>query len=558
MACDDLLSALGDDLLRHILSFAHAKEAASTGVLSRRWRNLWRSSGAVNLAVAAGAAYDMYEDDEAFYSRRDAFVRAAESALAGAASGGITRLTLHMEFYHADEIGKFLHRGRDSNVSHDVVGGVVTHPAASRVEELRIDIVDPSDIPYVDTEMSHNREGYSLQSLASWAVLRVLDLSKCLGLPPQAVFPRLATLRLRRCIMDPKSLQAMIDFAPGLTTVHLDHVFFTVPHQYHMQQQQQERAVLRLRCLAATALDLVLCTLETREHYRNGGWSIEIDAPRLRSFTYKGLARPFHLVSPAPDMAHTDLRLLQAYDPCQETIRLQFWYFVRSFTNTKVLKLRVSYLEDIAVADKSRRAELLCQFPNVRRLHLEGVHYDPPSKATAVAIANLLRCCPVLTDLRLKLSAVLSDASKYSRDGTTFLENKRRSDYDRSVHDFMHRKSRPATSLDGTCGGKVSDIPGLRGRSFACMQCLRRVSLQFRVGPSSRFGFRLVKFFASNGMVLEQICIDSGNRTLSQHISLDPETWKSTEDNSRSRKSLDSTTDATASTTGLVVLPLRR
>ena len=43
------LSDLSDDLLRRILFFAPAREGAATGVLLRRWRPLWRTSGAVNL-----------------------------------------------------------------------------------------------------------------------------------------------------------------------------------------------------------------------------------------------------------------------------------------------------------------------------------------------------------------------------------------------------------------------------------------------------------------------------------------------------------------------------
>ena len=46
----DRLSELPDDLLIRILSFAPAREAASTTALSRRWRRpLWLDTGAVNL-----------------------------------------------------------------------------------------------------------------------------------------------------------------------------------------------------------------------------------------------------------------------------------------------------------------------------------------------------------------------------------------------------------------------------------------------------------------------------------------------------------------------------
>ena len=49
MAAADRLSALPDDVLQRILSFAPAKRGASTAVLSRRWRPVWRGAGAVTL-----------------------------------------------------------------------------------------------------------------------------------------------------------------------------------------------------------------------------------------------------------------------------------------------------------------------------------------------------------------------------------------------------------------------------------------------------------------------------------------------------------------------------
>ncbi|CAN6337893.1 unnamed protein product [Urochloa humidicola] len=150
MSDKDYLSALGDDLLRRILYFVPFKEAASTSVLSRRWRSLWRSSGAVNLDVRVreeGYRSNNYlnsaQREKAFFARRDAFVRAAEAALDAAADARVTRLTLRVE----DEVPKggnatyeFLHadsRGHWS-AKRDVVGGLLSHPAARHVEELRV------------------------------------------------------------------------------------------------------------------------------------------------------------------------------------------------------------------------------------------------------------------------------------------------------------------------------------------------------------------------------------------------------------------------------------
>ncbi|CAO2149925.1 unnamed protein product [Urochloa humidicola] len=59
----DRLSDLPDDLLRRILHFAPAREAASTAMLSRRWRRVWStprpppssSTPASTTALAAAA-----------------------------------------------------------------------------------------------------------------------------------------------------------------------------------------------------------------------------------------------------------------------------------------------------------------------------------------------------------------------------------------------------------------------------------------------------------------------------------------------------------------------
>ncbi|KAF8720021.1 hypothetical protein HU200_024793 [Digitaria exilis] len=86
-------------------------------------------------------------------------------------------------------------------------------------------------------------------------------------------------------------------------------------------------------------------------------------------------------------------------------------------------------------------------------------------------------------------------------------------------------------SLDDSNGviyHDVHDIPGLSRHSFACLhRSLRRVSLEFRLGDSSSsgLGLRLVKFFAENAMVLEEMRIDSGNRRLYEHLILSVERW---------------------------------
>ncbi|OEL14504.1 hypothetical protein BAE44_0024476, partial [Dichanthelium oligosanthes] len=174
-----------------------------------------------------------------------------------------------------------------------------------------------------------------------------------------------------------KDLQALFDAAPELATVHLESVFFTVP------PDSQQVRVVRLCFRAVTTLVLALCSLQPIES-QDWAWAIEIDAPRLRSLVCKGLQRRFLLTSAAVELAR----------------------FVQNFTNARTLRLKVNYgLQVIAALGKARRARFLCAFTYVERLELEGVHRHR-SKTAAVAIANLLHCCPVLRDFRLKLSTV--------------------------------------------------------------------------------------------------------------------------------------------------------
>ncbi|CAL4900264.1 unnamed protein product [Urochloa decumbens] len=600
---DDLLSALADDILRRILYFVPFKEAASTSVLSRRWRSLWRSSGAVNLDMrirhdkhrSSNLTHDQRE--EVFFSRRDAFVRATEATL-DAADALVTRLTLRVDDPKGKDMYKFLHVDRtgDSYTNHDVVRALLSHPAARRVEELRIatfvngmdgDTPLPSDVEQ-DTD-GLNLDSYELSSLPQKAALRVLDLTRCGNLPPAAAmggdaFPRLETLRLRLCSIKSGDLQALMDAAPVLATVHLQSVFFMYSSA---DGAAAEAPFVRLRCRAVTELVMEYCGMEGQHQFSSGDrGSIEIDAPRLRHLRYRGTERRFSLASPAPDMAVLELGFLQDRYHChgrdydRDKTRVLFWQFIRNFTNARVLKLKVNRLEDIAVG-KARRAELLCTFRNAVRLEVEGAHHPTSTKAAAVAIANLLRCCPHVRYLRLKLSTVQPDSVEnvYCLPS---LETKGQLDYEKSVDRFMRRRRRlnqviPLDNDNNKHGDVPDGIPGLSGHSLTCLQSsLTRVALQFHMDNSSCFGTRLVKFFTDNAKVLQQICVDSGNHKLCEHMNLNAERWiisralskvglkrknmgeSSLEFSKIPRKSPNAKTDLTGFATSFTVLPLER
>ncbi|EAY99680.1 hypothetical protein OsI_21661 [Oryza sativa Indica Group] len=628
---DDRLSDLPDDLLRRILHFVPFREAASTSLLSRRWGSLWRSSGAVNLVEHVEDEedfdFDDEEDDDEVTAeepsarRRDAFLRAAGAALT-AADGDIscdhvTRLSVDVDGPDGYCITNFLDcdesaAAYDIFTGMDVLHTVVSHPAARLVEELCLRVASESDSYGVHRRRRDKEEepstdlgvyGLSLASLP-FEKLRVLDIAGCnnLSLPPPpaaaaaaAAFPRLQTLRLRRCAAKVTHLQRLIDAAPGLATAHLESVVFNTDdnndNQSYNHRDTGACSSISLRCPAATSLALEWCSSTDYKFYYahsrysddddSCGGSIAIDAPKLRSFRYKGLPRPFHLKSPAPETTTTttavSLHFNSDYYLKEDTARVHSWRFIGNFTNAKTLKLKVDNLDHLAVADKASRSKLLCVLPNLVSVELEAAQLMN-TKKSAVAIANLLRCCPVLSEFTMKLNSATTCTDRYWPNH----RGRFQPDFYDSVDHFMRRKSNTTTaisSIDSRKGDgdrhvdEVPDIPALSRRSFTCLQrSLKKVSLKFKWSGDDCFGVQLVKFFAQNAMVLEEMRIDSGDRKLCDHMNLNVERWVGADSTkiSLKRKNFanstwefsrtcpDSTPELETSTTSFIVLPLER
>lgn len=92
-----------------------------------------------------------------------------------------------------------------------------------------------------------------------------------------------------------------------------------------------------------------------------------------------------------------------------------FWNSVRNYRSAKVLMLKLTCpIEYIAVSDKDKHDELIREtsFDNLEHLELD-VQHKTASKDAAIAIGNLLQCCPAVTDIRIKLNTV-NDQSYYS------------------------------------------------------------------------------------------------------------------------------------------------
>ncbi|TVU23906.1 hypothetical protein EJB05_26293, partial [Eragrostis curvula] len=394
----DRLSALPDDVLQRVLYFVPAKEGASTAVLSRRWRSLWHTSGAVNLESRLIVDRDLYKKDVRAMSK--AFFRGAEVALAAAHAGGsVRRLTLHVESDSTNYTGWFLTRRR--------VCAMFSNPTTQHVEELRIGATVTCELMMFKSRLE-TAEFYKLSfgALPSEA-LRVLHIINCRNLKPprsRVTFPRLARLHLQGCIISLDVMQRIIDAVPQLATLHLES--FSFPQEGAKNEEfyghrkippKNGSAVgltcYQLRCLTVNTLVLENCKWPEVE----GG--LEFEVLKLQYFVYKGL--------------------------------------VNCFNSTKVLKLKLDFVIDfLAFVDKKGHGELLNYnlFFHLEELELDGNYYEPGRETAAMALANFLHCCPVARHLRLKLKQWSTTFGFLTRTKEAQL------DFDKSIDYFRRHK----------------------------------------------------------------------------------------------------------------------
>ncbi|CAN6373292.1 unnamed protein product [Urochloa humidicola] len=352
------LSGLPDNLLRRILSFAPAKEGASTAVLSRRWRSLWRTSGAVTID-----------------SRSYPFMTPGdiEAALATTAEGPVIRkLTLHVEEHI---IGTNLRiRSYSGHESKSMLAAFLSGPAAAAagagLEELRVVVTD-------GRHDYGNQAEFNFDDLPSPESLRVLHVFNCSTLtvpPPAAAFslPRLTELRLQRCGVSLINLQRIVEAAPQLATLHLEcYYYVSTCGILDGSQIGVEGPSYRIHCPAVTVLVFKACS--PLWPWKEGG--LELDVPKLQYFRYKGLVHLqnrllLKLSASSANVIRTDLHFVQQ-KYMGEQDRVRFWEFVQSFNATKVMKMKVDFSADQVAMDE--KGELLGYrlFYNLERLDLE-------------------------------------------------------------------------------------------------------------------------------------------------------------------------------------------
>uniref|UniRef100_M8AZD4 Uncharacterized protein n=1 Tax=Aegilops tauschii TaxID=37682 RepID=M8AZD4_AEGTA len=265
MAAADRISALPNDVLLRILSFAPTNEAAATTLLSRRWRSVWRRTSAINLDSRpyAKAERDLYYCTptlEDFFDDAHDILAALRQPRKGSRrrrhGAGLKTLELFLEegAYYISKSWRT--EGDEAEPGHRAAKHLAD-PAVARLEELSIGC---GQGPYKRVIPPPRA------SLPCAATLRVLELTNCNLEPPSTVpsslaFPCMTDLTLRNCFFLEGYLQDMVDAAAALTSMTLVNVKQKAAETPGSDERFYEwdyfRLPLRLRCPTVTALVLV-------------------------------------------------------------------------------------------------------------------------------------------------------------------------------------------------------------------------------------------------------------------------------------------------------------
>ncbi|KAF7032517.1 hypothetical protein CFC21_043678 [Triticum aestivum] len=518
-AATDRLSELPDNLLIRILSFAPAREAASTTALSRRWRRpLWLDTGAVNVdyrsyTTGVGCGGDTLRrrvlDD--MINANLAFLRSRghgpnKFTLVTSYGTGLTtrdNATLHTACSPEDAEEELEEESDEEELEEEEsdeeqLEEEEEEESASLDEDEFTVGTEEESAPCVVLKDITQAEEFRLEWLdygscmipycTGWLpfpALRVLELTGYSLQPcPDLAFPCLEVMRLRRCRTDYATLQDMISAAPKLADVRLEDVRF-------VNSQLEYR--MRIRCPAATVILMANCDFGYLDF---DACRVELDAPRLRRFCYTVvtfLGSSFSFDSP---MTHLEEVHLALHSPAAWPPSCSMLY---SINHVRVLKLTVYSMADLADATS-------VPFPRLERLEIEevcGWSIQNHGVAALRAVVSLLRCCTEVRELRFKFRWL------------DYLEEMADPDRVAAMSDFsLCRSINAGHDDDDDDEGCCYDL-GIHGLCCGCTldslrSSLRRVVVKFDAEELTCFQVRLVKFLAENAMVLEEFVVDGG------------------------------------------------
>jgi len=176
-------------------------------------------------------------------------------------------------------------------------------------------------------------------------------------------------------------------------------------------------------------------------------------------------------------------------------------------------------------------------FPNLKFLQLKG-SYELDSYGTAVAIGNLLRCCPVLQELHLMFEIhgdLYATPTGWVRHPE---ERQAQLDLEKSMGLLQRLKSERVTcsTSSGVDGDTFDDgdLYPLKVRSFPCLEShLRKIRLEFKLESFNCFEVKLTKFLVENAVALEEIEVHDGDQRVYDHVHHKLAIWRANSAKSR-------------------------
>ncbi|KAL6660447.1 hypothetical protein ACP70R_001993 [Stipagrostis hirtigluma subsp. patula] len=515
----DRLSALPDRALTRVLSFLDLRRATRVGMLSRRWRALWRQTDVLNLRTRP---YDGVDYDGERVGRL--LFRDALAAVLAAGRCPVRKLNVLVSSYYQSD---YLESVMSTSPGMD---DVLAAPAMQCLEELRFKM---------EAEFCQTGDEYvlPLRRLPCQS-LRVLSVAGCtLGPAPPpgtAGFRRLETLRLVSCHSSPENLQAMLDAVPNLRTLWLEYVSFRPEEPGINWYDVMSKLRVRLRCRAAmVAVALIHC------HDTDG---LDLDAPNVQYLRYKGFLQHFPFTSATQSGVPANLRHAELsfcterwccnYPSGEFQPNAFFWESIGRFRRLRVLKLKLLDFHDIAV-HQDQEDMLLKVFPDLELLEVEG-SCEVDSHGAEVMIANLLHCCPALQEFRLKFEVHGDLYAQPKRAVRHSEERGAQLGLEKSMDSLARLKSKKTGSPSSPLADDDMDLCVLKERLFPCLDGhLRRIRLEFQLERFKCFEVKLAKFLVENAIVLEEMEVHDGDQRVYDHIHHKLAQWRANSFRSR-------------------------